>query len=141
MEQLGRSIYIPAIRNGEQNLSEAFMLAKKRMMEWKFAYIKDVEKVSTPIIFNLLSQPIPDFDIKRVEVEASKMKEISFADGKPILVNILLRSCYKSCNFPVREGDINTISNESLLLYRISSVFNKNLKDTNDEFCIGSFSY
>lgn len=113
------------------------MLAKKRMMEWKFDYnIKDIEKVSTPIIFNLLSQPIPDFDIKRVEVEASEMKEISFTDGKPILVNILLRSCYKSCNFPVHEGDINTISNESLLMYRISSEYNKSLKDTNDDFVL-----
>lgn len=136
-----RPIYIPTISNGKQNLAEAFKLAKQRILEWKFAHVNNIESVSAPVVFNFLCQSIPVREIKKIEKSANSIKDVSFPDGKPILVNILLGNRYKKCYFPVHKRDMDAIDNESLLLYRISSLFDSGLKAINEELVHGAFSY
>ena len=136
-----RPIYIPSISNGEPNLAAAFKLAKQRILEWKFAHVKDIGSISTPLVINFLCQPIPDFDVNKVEIAANSMKDVPFPDGRPILLNILLGNWYENCFFPVHERDIGVIDRESLLLYRISSLFDSELRAINEERILGAFSY
>ena len=136
-----RPIYIPSISNGEQNLADALKLANQRILEWKFAHVNSIESVSVPVVFNFLCQSTSVREIKKIEMSANSIKEVSFPDGKPILVNILLGNRYKKCYFPVHERDMDAIDNESLLLYRISSLFDSELKAINEKLILGAFSY
>lgn len=116
-------------------------MAKQRILEWKFAQIFNLESLSTPIVLNFLCQPIPDFDVNKVEMAANSMKDVLFPDGRPILLNILFGNRYKNCSFPDHERDIGVIDRESLLLYSISSSFDSQLKAINEKFILGAFSH
>ena len=128
-----RSIYIPTISYGEQNLAEAFRLAKRRVLEWKFAYINDIKDISPPIIFNVLCQSIPLGDLNRIEKAANRIKDVTFPDGSPLLFNIMIENRYKQCFFPRKLEDVGIINSESSLLLKISSIFDGQLKEINDE--------
>lgn len=134
-------IVVPNKTQGISNLPDALIIAKQRILEWKFAQINNIDEISTPIILNFVSQPIPIEYYLSIECAANSIRDIRFPDGNPLLINILLEDNYSNCFMPLSKQDIGIINDESSLLYRIASTYDETLRYENERRIVGGFSH
>lgn len=130
---LEMSINIQTDNAENSNLTQALILAKQRILEWKFAHIQDIENMSIPMVLNFLNRPVITENLKDLECAANALTNIPFPDGKPLLLNILLGKNYEGIFFPKCEQEMGIYSAEASVLFRISSIFDKQLKERNEE--------
>ncbi|MBD5163315.1 MAG: hypothetical protein HDT09_01265 [Bacteroidales bacterium] len=111
----------PITEDGATNMKGAFELAKTIIEQW----IKDKPDNPAPILINI-SDGVPYYEGKFVKdcmnetIEVAKeIKNLSVADGNPLIFNAMIHKAGQKLEFPKSEAECS--NDESKFLFEISS--------------------